>query len=143
MFGIVDRLLVRGPEHIVDPGRVLRVYQRITQPGYGELSHPSFGYVSYDLLKHTTRSFDGVAAYTVNPANLTLGKGSAAQQLDTGIASADLFPLLGVQPAAGRFFTAEEDRPGAAQPVVVLGWGLWQSTFGGDRTIVGKQIPLS
>jgi len=143
MFGIVDRLLVRGPEHIVDPGRVLRVYQRITQPGYGEFSHPSFGYVSYDLLKHTTHSFDGVAAYTVNPANLTLGKGSEAQQLDTGIASADLFPLLGVQPAAGRFFTAEEDRPGAAQPVVVLGWGLWQSAFGGDRTIVGKPITLS
>lgn len=51
--------------------------------------------------------------------------------------------MLGVKPAAGRFFLREEDRTPGANPVVVLGHGVWQRRFGGDRSIVGRTIRLN
>ena len=57
MFGVVDRLLVRGPEHLVDPSRVMRVYARIQPPGMDEVTRSTFGYVTYDLLRRNTHSF--------------------------------------------------------------------------------------
>ena len=55
--------------------------------------------------------------------------------------SANLFPLLGVSPVLGRTFTETEDRP-EEQPVVLLTWNLFQRRFGGDPSILGKQIHL-
>lgn len=54
----------------------------------------------------------------------------------------NLFSLLGVQPLLGRTFVREEGRPGSAR-VVVLGHALWASRYGGDRSIIGKQILLN
>ena len=53
----------------------------------------------------------------------------------------NLFPLLGVNAAIGRTFTESEDRPGAN--VVLLTWSLFQRRFGGDSSIVDRQIHLN
>ena len=55
---------------------------------------------------------------------------------------AEFFDVLGVQPAAGRFFTAEDELPGHPR-VVVLTYGLWRSRFGGDPQVVGNTINLN
>ena len=144
MFGVVDRLLLRGPEHIVNADRVMRVYLHERASGESpEFTGNTFGYVMYDLLKHDTHSFDGVAAYVAGPHGQTiLGHGLDAQVVQQGQATADLFPMLGVQPALGRFFTADEDRTTGPEPVVVLGYGLWQRVYGGDRAVLGRTIML-
>ncbi len=54
----------------------------------------------------------------------------------------NLFSLLGVQPLMGRTFLREEGHPGSSR-AVVLGHALWVSRYGGDRSIVGKQISLN
>ena len=51
------------------------------------------------------------------------------------------FPMLGVQPALGRVFSADDDRP-VANATVVLTWGLWKRRYGGDPAILGKTILL-
>ncbi len=56
--------------------------------------------------------------------------------------SADFFDLLGVEPALGRSFLPEEDRPGH-EKVVVLSHGLWRSRFGADPKLVGKTVTLN
>jgi len=53
----------------------------------------------------------------------------------------NFFPLLGVQPAIGRTFTADEDRQGAAA-TALLTYSFWMQRYGGDRGIVGKTIWL-
>src|SRR5262245_4429721 len=55
--------------------------------------------------------------------------------------AANYFNVLGVKPALGRTFNAGEDVPGNGD-VVVLSYGLWQSIFGGDPTLVGRTIDL-
>jgi predicted permease len=142
MFGVVDRLLIRGPAHITDPARVMRMYFTGQGSGGSEFTSNSFGYVTYGLLKNDVRSLDGVAAYAVNLSGATYGRGGEARLVTAGAVTADLFPLLGVRPAVGRFFTADEDRTSGADHVAVLGDGLWRSEFGRDRTVLGRAIIL-
>ncbi|MBA2340503.1 MAG: ABC transporter permease [Pyrinomonadaceae bacterium] len=56
--------------------------------------------------------------------------------------SAQFFDVLGVKQALGRSFMAEEDRPGANR-VCIVSDGLWKRRFGGDPSLVGKQLTLS
>ena len=53
------------------------------------------------------------------------------------------FRVLGVRPALGRLFVPEEDVGQGAHPIVVLGYGAWQSHFGGDSSIVGESISIN
>ena len=55
--------------------------------------------------------------------------------------SANLFPLLGVNPIIGRQFLPSEEIVGQDY-VVLLSYGLWQRRFGADKTIVGKPISI-
>ena len=55
--------------------------------------------------------------------------------------TANFFPLLGVQPAIGRNFLAEEDKPGGAK-AAILSHGLWQRRYGAEANIVGRDILL-
>ena len=50
--------------------------------------------------------------------------------------------VLGVQPALGRFFGDDEDRPGQGQ-VVVLDHGFWERRFGGDPGVIGRRLSLN
>ena len=142
MFGAVDRLLIRGPEHIADPSRVLRFYRtRHTGPN-GDVTGGAFGWVSYDNFKHATRSFAAVAAYSVNSTGIAFGMGSDAVLIPSGAATYDLFPLLGVHAQLGRFFDAVEDSPDGPQHVVVLGDAFWERAFGRDRGVLGRKVTL-
>lgn len=142
MFGVLDRLLLRGPEHVRDPDRLARLRATVDVPGTGTYNVDTFGYVTYRLLRDHARSFDGVAAYSYSRASrLTVGSGENAEQVLGAHATWDLFPLLGVTPRLGRFFGPEEDRPGAP-PVVVIGYGWWQRHFGGDPEVLDKTITI-
>ncbi len=138
MFGVIDRLLIRGPEYIVRPAEVTRVFLTVHSDVRGDLTTRSHGWVMYDLLRHESRLFRGAAGYAIDAGGIPFGKGSDAALVPFGSVTADLFPLLGVQPALGRFFNATEDSPTAPQAVVVLGYGLWQRAFGGDRDVLGR-----
>jgi predicted permease len=142
MFSAVDRLLLRGPEGVADPSRVMRFYRtRHTGPNDGNTGS-SFGWVSYDNFKHATHSFASAAAYSVNRTGITFGSGADAVLIPFGAATYDLFPLLGVRPQLGRFFGPGEDSPDAPQHVVVIGDALWTRAFGRDADVIGHKIKL-
>ena len=131
MFGIADRLLLGGPAHIRDAGRVVRLYSTEQPPGMREFTTSGFGYVSYDLQRRGARGFDGVATFALNTG--IAGRGSDARTVKVGYASASLFPLLGVQPALGRFYGESDDPATGISRVVVLGDGAWREWFGGAQ----------
>ena len=141
MFGVVDRLLLSGPDHVRDPGRVRRLQTAFQPPGRDVQRIGSFGYTTYTALRQS-RAFAAVAAYSVTENGALYGRGVDARRINRGEATASLFPLLGVTPAAGRFFSEEEDAAAAAQRVVVLGYNLWQREFGGRHDVINASIVL-
>ena len=141
MFGVVDRLLLRGPAHVRDADRVLRVYYTGAPSGSPPNTFSANGYAAYTALAGHTRSFDAVAAYTTT-WETNLGEGLGVERVRMQTATWNLFPLLGVQPALGRFFGAAEDTPPTGQPVAVLSHGIWTRLFGGAASVVGRRIVL-
>src|SRR5262249_60990687 len=83
--------------------------------------------------------FSSVAAYTSSSFNLS-GVGEPERIVGTFV-SASLFPLLDVQPALGRAFLNEEDRPGHDR-VAILSHGLWRRRFPGDSAVIGRSVSL-
>ncbi len=85
--------------------------------------------------------FEGVAThYGTSRFSMTLG--GEATEIRGSRVSYGLFEVLRVAPQLGRTFTINEDRP-EEDGVVILGYDLWQKSFGGDPNIVGKKVVVS
>src|SRR5215213_5443636 len=84
--------------------------------------------------------FEKMAAYNVTSRNFT-EEGQTAERLLGLAATADFFPMLGVEPARGRVFKPEEFEPEAGN-VIVLTDRFWTRRFGSDPNIVGRKIQL-
>jgi len=138
MYGIVDRLLLRPPEHIVQPERVRNVFMNRPNPVTGAMSpQAAFSYPDYEDLKAHTRM--SVAAWESGSA--IVGSGSDATMVSTAQTTASFFPLLGVRPYLGRFYSEEEAAPGSPL-TAVLSYERWQRAYGADPDIVGRVIPI-
>lgn len=85
--------------------------------------------------------FEDIATYFGSSRFAVTGAGEPVQIRGSRI-SHGLFEILRVSPQLGRTFTPDEDRP-EEDAVVILGYDLWQRTFGGDPNILGKKITLS
>jgi putative ABC transport system permease protein len=83
--------------------------------------------------------FESLAGLYDTRAVLTVG--ARTEEIPKQFVTADLLPLLGVQPLRGRFFTAAEDLPGA-EHVEIISYRLWQSWFGGDPNIIGRTVQM-
>jgi putative ABC transport system permease protein len=92
----------------------------------------------YDWRQQST-VFQHLAAIKVTTSNLALE--DHAERLDLAQTSANFFSVFGVEPQLGRLFIDSDEAAGHV-PVVVISHGLWQRRFGGDQSIVGKQITL-
>ncbi|HMD48645.1 MAG TPA: ABC transporter permease, partial [Bryobacteraceae bacterium] len=102
---------------------------------------PSNSYPAYLELRDRNRTLSGLIAYRIAP--VAFSRGGKNAQLWGNEASGNYFEVLGVQALLGRTFTPEEDQRGAAHPVIVLSYATWQTHFGGDPNVVGKQAKLN
>jgi putative ABC transport system permease protein len=87
-----------------------------------------------------THGFQDIAAWRWGQFDMTGENGELPEQVNAGGASWNLFPLLGVSPVFGRTFTQSEDHPDGT--AVMLTWNLFERRFGGNPSIVGRQIHL-
>jgi predicted permease len=140
MFGIVDRLLLRSPAHVSDADRLRRVYLTKTNPGGGDDLETAVSYPEFADVSRNVRAFSGMAA--VAWERLSLGRGAGAEQVRAAIVTASFFPLLGVRPAMGRFFSTDEDRAPLGAPVAVISYGFWRDRLAGDPGVVGRRLHL-
>jgi putative ABC transport system permease protein len=86
-------------------------------------------------------AFEDLAAF--DDQMMTLAGTDEYERIDTEFVSASYFGLLGVRPALGRTFRADEDDVARPAPVVVLSDGLWRRRFAGDAQMVGRSITLN
>jgi putative ABC transport system permease protein len=134
IFSLYDATLVR-PLPFPDDERLVSIGSDWNADSHAAVSIPE--YLDY---RARARSLEAVAAYRSVDLNLAAG-GAQPERLLAAAVSASFFDVLGVKPSLGRVFTSGEDTPGG-DPVAVLGSGLWQRRFGGDRAILGRVIRI-
>jgi predicted permease len=102
---------------------------------------PPFSYPDYVDLRERTRSLSGLLAFHADWGSIT-GDGKP-ERVYVETISSDYFKVLGIKPLLGRFLRpVEEEQPGKT-PSVVISYALWQSRFGGDRSVIGKPIQIN
>jgi putative ABC transport system permease protein len=131
-FSVADFVFLR-PLPYADAKRLVKLWQA-PPGGRNQVSPPIYG-----DWKASSRSFEAMGAYFGIGANL-VGQGDP-QRLECSAVTADLLPILGVQPLLGRLFNPAEAREGVTGPVV-LSYGVWRGQFGGDPTIIDRQVLL-
>ena len=139
MFSVVDRLLFRAPAMLRDPELTHRVY--LTRSFRGKPSTSNYmAYKRYRDITEWTTSFARTAQVSLE--NLAVGTGSDALEMNVAAVSAPFFNFFVAAPAIGRYFTTAEDTTPAGAAVAVLSYGLWQTRYGGDPKVIGKQIQI-
>jgi putative ABC transport system permease protein len=134
LFTVVNGVLLRGLPY-ADPDRLVTVWE--SNPAFAKGVRFSPG--NYLDLREQNRSFSQIGAYAFDRFNFT-GRG-APQRITAGLASASLFPTLGIAPALGGGFEPRDDS-WSAEPVAVLSYHFWQERFGGDPAAIGASIRL-
>jgi predicted permease len=136
IFSVINTVLLK-PLTYPDSDRIVRFLLN-TANGIDYGGSPT----RYNILREQTQAFQDIAAYEFDGTGVNLTGGSLPEPVHAIHATANYFHLFGASIIQGRTFTAEEDRPHGAH-VALISYGLWQRRFGGDRSIVGKSIPLS
>ncbi len=98
-------------------------------------------YPDYLDLLDRNRSFENLAAYSINQAALSEGENPSSSWFYE--VSANYFDALGIQPRLGRFFHAADEHGANSAPYIVLTWGYWHSHFHSDPKIVGRVVQLN
>jgi putative ABC transport system permease protein len=132
IFSVVNGVLLRSLP-FESPERLALLYK-------GIVGERMFGFSAPDFVafRDRARSYDSVAAYRT--VEFELSGVATPERIKGARISASLLDVLGVRPAFGRAFTAEEDV--ARQPVAILSDALWRRTFAADPSAVGKAVML-
>ncbi|HKW48137.1 MAG TPA: ABC transporter permease [Gemmatimonadaceae bacterium] len=132
VFTFLNAVLLR-PLPYPDANRIVVLHEHKLESNELLSVHP----VNFVEWRARARSFEALALVQAPPLNV-IGR-DGAEQVNRMATTAELFEVFGVRPALGRIFSKDETRPGGPR-VVVLGYGFWQRWFGGDPTVLGRQL---
>jgi predicted permease len=155
IFSLIDAALlrslpVRDPQQlVVFQWRALHSpntkgqysYMSCPSPNASEEHGCSFSYPMFQQFKSLQDTFSSVTALG-GDVGLNLRGNGPASFVHGEVVSGEFFDALGVRAGVGRTFTPSDDKPGTSG-VAVLGYGYWQSAFGGDPAVVGRTIWLN
>jgi predicted permease len=135
VFSVVDAVLLQ-PLPYREPERLFRVMVHSPQ----RAGEPSAAIDSYDFawLRDQVSSFEAAAAYRVVAVNFM---GGEAEQYSGQRVTAGMFRMLGVEPIVGRDFLPEEHKTTDPE-VIVISHRVWLERFGGDPTVIGRDLRL-
>lgn len=133
IFSWINRVLL-DPLPGVDSSRLVELRQESAMGSFA-LSYP-------DYVDYRDRMPSSLLAGRENWVAY-LNAGGGVERLETEVVTANFFEVLGVQPVLGRSFSPQEtESPGAEAPVLIS-YGLWQRSFGGDAQILGRKITIN
>jgi predicted permease len=136
VFSVINGVLLRPlPVPHAEQITVLASQQK------GDDGFKMFSYLDYkDVERDTTQVFSDVFGYRLTLSSL-IADGRGDHTIMARV-TGNFFSALGVTPAAGRLILPSEGQTPGADSVVVLGYSFWQRRFGGDASVVGKQVTL-
>jgi predicted permease len=137
LFTVVRSVLLK-PLPFIEQDRLVRLSEA---NGKGAFQDNVVAGGTFASWRAQAQSFEGMAIKRPVSYNLSGSAGQLPELADAEQASWNIFPLLGVDAALGRFFLPSDDRP-QTDATVILSWGLWKRRYGGDAGLIGKTILL-
>jgi predicted permease len=139
MFSLLNAVFLRPPAGVAQPDHVRRLWSEFTFRS-GREFWSGYTYIRYQEFRKSIAGLGATAIYRAE--EVKVGRGASAPRALMSLASSDFFPVVGVRPAIGRFFTADEDRLGNGQHVVVASHAFWTRALGADSAALGQSIML-
>jgi len=141
IFQLLDAVRLRSLP-VPNPQELVRVQIHNGNGGFGITN--DYDALTYPLLEQVQlhqQTFSGVFGWR-SSEDVRFGEGAQARQVGGALVTGDLFPTLGLRPAAGRLFSREDDQRGCTAPGVVLSYSFWQSEFGGRTAAIGSKVMI-
>ena len=145
IFTLINAVMLQSLP-VTDPARLYRIgdgpnccVQGGPQDRWGMFSYPLF-----ERLKADLPEFEEITAFQAGGARLSVRRQdteATARPLRAEYVTGNYFSTLGVKSFGGRVFTPDDDRP-ASPPVVVMSHYAWQTTYGGDRSMLGATLMI-
>jgi putative ABC transport system permease protein len=141
LFTLVRSVLLK-PLPFRDPDQLVMIYEHFRDPSMNaqQFNYNAVAPADYYDWRPQTHGFEDMAAWRYWQFSLTGEHAELPELVSARGGTWNLFPLLGVNAVIGRTFTESEDRLDG--DAVMLTWSLFERRFGGDPTIVGRQIHL-
>ncbi|MGA3042232.1 MAG: ABC transporter permease [Bryobacteraceae bacterium] len=133
IFSVINGVLLK-PLPYPDPERLVGVWQSAPGIGIQDLNASPSDYFTFRDENRTMQQFGVWTGGSVSVTGL-----AAPEQVQSLTVTEGTLNALGVQPLFGRWFNATNDRPGSPD-TAILTYGYWQRRFGGDVSVVGRQI---
>jgi macrolide transport system ATP-binding/permease protein len=141
IFSFADALLLR-PLPVARPGDVFAVGSTSAIEAFN-LSALVSSYRDYVDIRDRSKSFEGLAAFDYITAGFAVDPAHSPKLKMGMLVSANMFPLMGVEPAIGRGFRPDEDQVPGRDAVVVLGRRLWEDELGSDPSVLGRRVRIN
>jgi predicted permease len=137
IFSLVDRLLLR-PLPFPESDRLATIF--FYNDAWGS-TYSSLSYPDYVFYRDHNQVMSGLSAY--NDIGVNVRFGNEDEAVPGQMVSANYFDVLQVPPILGRNFRPEEDLVPGRDDVVMLGADLWKRRFGGDPSVLGRQVMVN
>ncbi len=136
VFSWMESIVFRPVPAAADSGALCSIEPRRERDTYIGAS-----WLEYRDLRDQLRSFDQLFAFRLVP--LYVGEPGRVERSNALLVSDNYFGALGLTPAAGRFFRADEVRVPGAAPLVVISHDYWQTRYAGSAAAVGQLIRIN
>jgi len=136
VFSVINGLILR-PLPVLHPEQIaVLAMQQTGTPGFQRFSYPD-----YQDIRQQANGFSDIFGYRATLVGLTVdGKGDHCV---LSRVTSNYFSALGIRAAVGRLILPTEGQTPGADPILVLGYSFWKKRFGGDPSIVGRQVALN
>jgi predicted permease len=136
IFTLVDQVLLRLLP-VKDPQQLVLLWGR--GPHYGSNNgRYKLSYPMYEDFRDHNQVFSGM--FCRWETSMSVSSDGRTERVDGELVSGTYFPVLGVGPALGRLFTAEDDKTPGGAPYAVLSYRYWLSRYAGSPGIIGKKL---
>lgn len=135
LFSFVDGVLLK-PLPFHQPDRLVGVW--LTSPAWG-MTWLNVTPGTYFTFREANRTFEDIAVW--KNRQVAVAFGGEAEKVPAMMITDGMFGVLGVEPALGRGFTADDDRPGASL-TLVIGYEYWRDRLGGDPSVIGSTLTV-
>ena len=142
VFSLIDRIFLQPPAGVVRPQEIRRIYKDLqSDAGPGRFIHGEIAYPQLRAFRAALDTSIAIGAYS-EPESVAVRDGNTRIPAIRSLINTEYFGLLGVRPAAGRFFGASEADVAVPTPVAVISDPFWHRAFEARRDVLGKRVRI-